>query len=989
MSSRWWAPTRGTIAPDAVVLALLTPDGDPAGDLGASLLGLHRAGAASCESVAKGAVPSEFDLVKALTSTNEQLRDHLSASVSKSLEPNYAGLLIRDVIDDADAAVLSLFRSCVAKGVSPPLAASRVGAVYGVPSRELGKYAILATNPKANPIALTDAADRALLSYVSKLVSSEVGETKELVSKAPTTFVESDVRRDSIGRFTFETDSPPVKTPPVKGPMIAGEEESRPRRLSPFEQLRARLGLDRTTAPEIVVEPDLPQISARPQRRVRSNKRANKRVKRSAGQLQSTSGQLVSTSRNLTAKHRRLTTADRKLTVAQIQLQAQAMVAIREQQGEKTREVVDPQRMRAFTEGQSDFMTMPSPGAAAFPEMYASLVWHIPSKTGEEFRRNQKMVGTAQQDSPRRFRLGHLLRLMGQPAEHGIEGVPDARKYQEERDNRAGAAEVAKNNMPKGYVVPITDHMHWLEYDDAENDYDAIRHQKAAMAAEVGFKSEDVGREMSEMSSIQDYYNGVDTIVYLQPMIDPKTGESENNYSRPVPIVDEYVISSSDAIRGADERGSENDINTDWSLDPNQAFRINENFLPFWDPKNEVVVHRWIIEPISEYQVAEYEKTDKHDRNISKALTMATEVEFRESDHPRSQVGRFIPKGRSLVAPTAIQPSPFEQMRTKLGLSELKIEEVPKKEASILTQQRTVRAPGRRDRSKQSRRRVRPKAAPQNFTAASVKLQGSDRVLSVKMRKLLHSVGLAQAEEALVYKIPKDNTADIPDIPVLSDTSQFKVLAGSDWNSFLDTLTEDDQITLGTDGGIVPIFNYSKNELLKIGERKGLLNFDHAQAQLVNHVANRMRDTIHDFDERPLGRPIPIGDSLDEEKALWHYISDAFDEHPEVEQITVYWDDPAGSGHRIQLMSSTVPISKQYLVEFDPDEVNLLDGSQPLEIVNIGEYRTKSVHVNKAGEMVPLLPIDTDLAGVGALNVPVQIFRVVSARVNRHRVQPE
>lgn len=173
MSTRWWAPVRPSLTPDAVVLALLTSGGDAGGDLGSAVLAAHRAGAGACEAVAKAGLVSKASLIEALASTRAMLADSMVTSISKSMDPCYAGLLVADVFDDAEACALSLYGTAISKGVSPPVAASRVGAVFGVPSSALGKYQSLACDPKANPAALVDAADRSLMGYVSKLVASE------------------------------------------------------------------------------------------------------------------------------------------------------------------------------------------------------------------------------------------------------------------------------------------------------------------------------------------------------------------------------------------------------------------------------------------------------------------------------------------------------------------------------------------------------------------------------------------------------------------------------------------------------------------------------------------------------------------------------------------------------------------------------------------------------------------------------------------------
>ena len=178
MTERWWAPSRATLEMDEVVKAIF----DTPGDVATAMLGAHRAGAAAVETVAKGAVPSEVGLVTAMAAARARFAPAMVDSLATATgSGSYAGLLARDVLDAAEVGALDLFRTCVAKGISPPLAAQRAGAVYGVPMRELGLYTSLATDPRTNPLALTDAADRAMLTYFDKVSKAE---TFEPVSKA-------------------------------------------------------------------------------------------------------------------------------------------------------------------------------------------------------------------------------------------------------------------------------------------------------------------------------------------------------------------------------------------------------------------------------------------------------------------------------------------------------------------------------------------------------------------------------------------------------------------------------------------------------------------------------------------------------------------------------------------------------------------------------------------------------------------------------------
>lgn len=190
-STRWWAPTDARIGPDEIDLAMLDVSGDDARlDLGGALLAAHRVGDAACQAAAATPLCDEGTLVTALASARAQLGEPMVDAVSKCVEGgSYGGLLVRDVLDDADSAAIELYRAAVARGVAPSVAASRVGAVYGVPSSALGAYRPVAIDPKAQFPALIDKADRALFTYVEKLCTEEA-DTRVTVSKAPAAVME-------------------------------------------------------------------------------------------------------------------------------------------------------------------------------------------------------------------------------------------------------------------------------------------------------------------------------------------------------------------------------------------------------------------------------------------------------------------------------------------------------------------------------------------------------------------------------------------------------------------------------------------------------------------------------------------------------------------------------------------------------------------------------------------------------------------------------
>lgn len=187
VATRWWAPVEPGIGPDPFDLSLLESGGEPDKDLGQQLLALHRVGAAACEAVATQPLADEVTLRGVLATAREMVALPAVEAISKVYDDQaYGTLLLRDVLDDAEQAAISLYRTCITKQMAPSMAAHRVGLVYGVPLRELGRYSMVATDPKSNKQVVEELADKTLLGFVGKMVTEEAPQgVKQLVSKAP------------------------------------------------------------------------------------------------------------------------------------------------------------------------------------------------------------------------------------------------------------------------------------------------------------------------------------------------------------------------------------------------------------------------------------------------------------------------------------------------------------------------------------------------------------------------------------------------------------------------------------------------------------------------------------------------------------------------------------------------------------------------------------------------------------------------------------
>ena len=221
-TTRWWAPQRASMDLDQVVLALLTPE-DEGTDLQATLLAAHRAGAAACEFVAKGGLTSEQALASALTEARAKVAGPAVDAVAKSMSPSYAGLLMRDLLDDAEDAAMNLYRSRSPRASRPRW--RPIGWVRSTASRPESS-ASTGRSPSSQDSAptLADTADEVLLGYVAKVAEEERGAPgpAEEVGKAPVPHPDSgeewDERehpRDARGRFT---DGPRIRRAPTSGP---------------------------------------------------------------------------------------------------------------------------------------------------------------------------------------------------------------------------------------------------------------------------------------------------------------------------------------------------------------------------------------------------------------------------------------------------------------------------------------------------------------------------------------------------------------------------------------------------------------------------------------------------------------------------------------------------------------------------------------------------------------------------------------------------
>lgn len=986
MSERFWAPTRATIEPDAVAIALMSPHGeDAAGDLGASLLGMHRAGAAACEVVAKGAVPSEKRLAEVLSTCRAAMGGQATDAVSKSMEERYAGLLVRDLLDDADAAAVSLFRTCVAKGVAPPLAASRAGAVYGVPMRELGRYQALAADPRVNPTALTDAADRALLGYVSKVVAEEAGETKEEVSKAPTAHArqtgDSDEGWDErehprspyTGQFVRTPDrtAKPVKTEP-REPVVQPP--------SPVERLRAKLGLGQR-GPERVAEiVDAPapvqtpvqtptRAPARPAQRKTQKTRKTRRP-----QLVPT-GQKVQPGQIQRGQIQRGQLQRGQIQRAALEQKLQIVRSVREQLGARSfAPALAAEGVLARgkeMEPGKNLMEKPAPFStgAEFYDTYVPLIFNVGADEGAQMR--SRAAGSDLSDDPRRLRAGWLIEYAGTP------------EYYDEESREDSPAELSANHIADVVRFRAEDsnveapHIQELDerYTDGNEGADYARGMRKMMAKDAPWVHDEAEARFEAEHHIDvmpELHTGKMVLVHAQPETDVHGRVKSITANRTVPVLEQYVLMG-ESFKGREEGTGKH---VDYVLDPNQALAISQDYEDFWDSRRQVIVRRYQLRPLSEAEVREYDQNAKWEPGTNffgKALDGVEAVQF-EQAHPRDAEGKFAPKesAPSRIAPSAL-PTPVQRLRAKLGL-----EGIPVTSPTPAPTKSTAPRTTRKTRKTRSARPVQQVIQRPANTLERPKLKPSPLVQRAMItRQQRQPLQLQQRALVNIQRTLTERNKAIPDLPALDPDSDFRVLSPSEWSQISDYIADDDLAALSVKGGQIPFISTTARVILE--RQSGMLG--DAERWVIDRAVESTLDNALEggYPDEIIGKPFLLGESEDEERALGHRIADAFDENPHFDQIIVMRDPHS---HQVQLMGNRMPASTQTLIEIDPSINVHTDG---LMLMNVGTYRSKQVSISRT-ESRHFADSTDQSEGTGAFNVPVRVLRVVAPKVHYRRV---
>lgn len=648
-STRWWAPTAPHLGPDEVDLAMLAVTGDDSRlDMGGVLLAAHRVGEAACLLAAREPICDEGTLVNALAKARGELADPMVDSVSKCVDEggSYAGLLVRDVLDAADEAAVGLFGAARSRGVAGPLAAARAGAVYGVPAHELGRYRTLAIDPKANAVALTDAADRAVFKYFGELAASE---TTSDVSKA------------------VATQERPVQAAPTRTRVATWDESKHPRDHGEFARIgsptiaqpgllarvRSRYGMGAGSIPQVATGRPSEQVAADP---VLAQPAADK-PKLTPAQLRQRQ-QALRRKRSPKAKpaeaaperttHQRAAHKRANLKRAQFQrtLQQGKIISTKLQQAfdrEKHERVATPEELKAvFQAPEANHWLLDTRDAQA--KNYHSLdnpVAYVLDVSDANYLNSEAASSPA-----RLFRIGHLEQLHGGEPEDYT--PPEVSGDHSHENNVVNTAHVSDGQAPIAGIIKAEEMPPGVHGDH-------VREQlRQEWAEETGDTTGEYTSVLPSSIDNGDYY----TI----------TQDGED----PPPRIFEYIVN--------DGRGRVEGSGDSWryELDPNQAYRMPEpeHWQQVYDPVNDIIRVRVHLNPVAEPDVVAARKGNYFAKAVATEVrttaALGTTPTGRHYYDQRDAKGEFTRGGLLARVQTAAPAPQVDASKPRLTPAELR-----------------------------------------------------------------------------------------------------------------------------------------------------------------------------------------------------------------------------------------------------------------------------------------------------------------------------
>lgn len=944
LPSRWWAPSKPSDEPDEFSKALLKPAGDDA-DLGAAFLGLHRCVAGAIEKRVTDGLVDEVGLVQAMAGMREKVAADAVDVVSKHLPASYSGLLVRDFLDDAEAGALALYRAAVSKSVPPPAAAKRAAAVYGVPASKMGSYFSVATSPGARDEFVSDAADRALMTYVSKVVEEEKpGVSKALVGAELDRFNDVHVR-DEEGRFA-----------PKGRAAVRTSEPSRaaPERRDVRTRIYDRLGVDQVPRQlrEVV---DREQTRTSQQQRTSASSRTSESARTSESRFAQQGDQRnVRRTRRVRrtvadqqaqAPRTRETRAESRSSVPREVVQHRA--SVKRKLKDVIRQMVptrpdEPVKIPRKTEDMREPLGTPSETP---PEIRGTISEDVVAYvSGAEFRQsiNQLRNETSGKNIAR---LGHLL---------GSENPTLL-----SNGTAAAAARFSSRHADSAH----------LDNDFAENgDVGVI--SRAINVSDIDKSGMD---ERTYINEITSEILGADTegSAYVAPMMNyvPYGELDEDDIAshvvvqhvkggsfdptarrRPLESVAELIIhDASGEIVGSGRKGY-------LDLDNNQLYRVERDAGAgkMWDPDARTVVERYHLYPVDDY-------------DIGKALAGAELQRFNEL-HVRDEDGRFADKAENRSR--APRTTDARAAGTRLAPSTRSSVQARSSE-STRSSEGTRFAENAGQRRVRSVRRTVSEPTMRSTQRESVESTRETKARSAKARAIQRRLSADRAVKERIRSLAPYESPHVEDLEINADMA-YRVAGSEQWKRLFDYLADDDIAQLHS-GKPIKLEGMFKNALFELEECDAEQAVGVMNVMASNDIPPEIDEETYDF---RFTTPVEMAPEM-----VPSYLEHLFRKEPDVSQVSIM-----NVGGMVEVTFTKAPLSTQTLIEMPME----LDPDGEYELEYLGEKRALDLHGEIEGQSVPLGTImdmmNRERGGEGVISNPTtRSYRVVAAKAHVYR----
>ena len=938
MMSRWWAPEQVLDEPDEVVKAAFLPLND-GNEMPSALLGVHRAVAGAISKRVSQGLIDERGLVDAMAQMRGKVIGGALEAISKSVDPTYAGLLLRDWCDAAELGALRVYRTAVSKGVAPVVAAERAAAAYGVPSESMGKYLSVAAEPKSAPSVVNDTADRVLMESISKLHRSESEPVQETVAKA-SVFREDDVVRHPAGssrggQFAPENAGRKKATRPsvlerygltetiptgVQGMIDDLEEQEKPVKTTPSRDSRtaARARQDQAK-----------------QRRARSKTAQQRRERASRGRRPASES--VPETRPPATRTRTRTPATRASTRAQTTRDLNEYITTRQPQRVQQEEPVNPFDPEL---AGNDLMRKSKYGSSEhYEHLGEDVVFQVPNSMWKHLSSQLDAAATSLNGRPVRMaRLGNLVDdvdsgdVLGfdeqAEASRSAAGALEVEEIQHQMRLPAGGLEIDETPI---YSVPGMDLNAQAVYNEriVDEQLEMEKDNPSAVGAYVPYAP--YGQDPPD--DAPDSY-----LVTHRWSANP--GHSDPPYVPTPQVVELVVHDASGEVVGSGESGYR-------SLNPDQAYRVSVDDDPYggthatpelmWDPKSRALVMRYHLHPVDEDELGSFGKARQ----------------WRESDVKRDALGQFAPEN----SPGFTLPGMVERM-------------MPEKPSLSETgrQQRLERTNRKR---RQGERRAR---------AARTRLVPTQREQSETRKATRAPATRAPATRARTrapltrQPLTRTATGERAEL-VLAPGSSYRAFDQESFHSMLETVDRQDLLDLQREGGRINLNSMMREQLFTgMDDEKSVVR------RLRNNVDADLtaQETFEHNKEVVLPGYVGADHHLLQER-----VNRIFDENPDVAVVEIVHDDD----DQIRMQWSTMPVNQQVMVDV-PDEY---DPDKNYQLAYVGTYQLRDLYgqspegLRSIGGMMD----EIHLGGGFALNPTVNHYRVISPTVQRYRAEEQ